>query len=117
MSLFRQCLASIDNCIRDTAISKEKIDDIILVGGPSKIPKIQEMIKDFFGGKELNIELNLDEAIAFGAAIQAAIMTNVNSREIEKFVLWEAIPFSLGVEIVGGVMTVLIPRNSTIACK
>ena len=74
-------------------MTKSQIDEIILVGGSSRIPKIHQMVEEFFNGKEINKGWNCEEASAFGAAIQAAIMTNVNSREIEKFVLWEAIPF------------------------
>ena len=117
MDLFKKCIPPIDNALKDAKMTKSQIDEIILVGGSSRIPKIHQMVEEFFNGKEINKGWNCEEASAFGASIQAAIMTNVNSREIEKFVLWEAIPFSLGVEIVGGVMTVLIPRNSTIACK
>ena len=98
-------------------MSKSQIDEIVLVGGSSRIPKIQQMVQEFFNGKELNKTINLDEAVVYGAAIQVANMTNVKDEIIENFSLVDVTPFSLGIETIGGVMDVLIPRNSTLPTK
>ena len=98
-------------------MSKSGIDEIVLVGGSSRIPKIQQMVQEFFNGKELNKTINLDEAVVYGAAIQVANMTNVKDEILENFSLLDVTPFSLGIETIGGVMDVLIPRNSTLPTK
>ena len=98
-------------------MSKSQIDEIVLVGGSSRIPKIQQMVQEFFNGKELNKTINLDEAVVYGAAIQVANMTNVKDEILENFSLLDVTPFSLGIETIGGVMDVLIPRNSTFPTK
>ena len=98
-------------------MSKSGIDEIVLVGGSSRIPKIQQMVQEFFNGKELNKTINLDEAVVYGAAIQVANMTNVKDEILENFSLLDVTPFSLGIETIGGVMDVLIPRNSTLPNK
>ena len=117
MDLFYKCISSIENALKDAKMSKNQIDDIILVGGSSHIPKIQEMIKKYFDGKKLNIEPNPKEAVAYGAAIQAAIMTNVQDDNIERLILIDMEPYSLGIETTGGVMNVIIPKNSALPCK
>ena len=117
MDLFKKCIPPLEQVLKDAKMDKSKIDEVILVGGSTRIPKIQSMLKEFFNGKELNIELNPDEAIAFGASIQAAVMTNVKDENLERIILLDVNPFSLGIETVGGVMNVFIPRNSTIPCK
>ena len=98
-------------------MSQSGIDEIVLVGGSSRIPKIQQMVQEFFNGKELNKTINLDEAVVYGAAIQVANMTNVKDEILENFSLLDVTPFSLGIETIGGVMDVLIPRNSTLPTK
>ena len=117
MDLFKKCMPPLENVIKDAKMSKSQIDEVVLVGGSTRIPKIQSMVQEFFNGKEPNKGINPDEAVAYGAAVQAAIMTNVKDENIEKLILLDVTPLSLGIETVGGVMTVLIPRNSTIPCK
>ena len=115
--LFIKCKLPLENVLKDAHMTKDQIDEIILVGGSSQIPKIKEMIQEFFNGKNLNTELNPKEPVVCGAAIQAAVMTNVKDESVERVILLDVTPFSLGVETIGGVMTVFIPRNSTIPCK
>ena len=117
MDLFKKCIPPLENVIKDGNMSKSQVHEIVLVGGSTRIPKIQQMVQEFFNGKEPNKSINPDEAVAYGAAVQAAIMTNVKDENIEKLVLLDVTPLSLGIETVGGVMTVLIPRNSTIPTK
>ena len=117
MDLFKKCMPPLENVIKDAKMSKSQIDEVVLVGGSTRIPKIQSMVQEFFNGKEPNKGINPDEAVAYGAAVQAAIMTNVKDENIEKLILLDVTPLSLGIETVGGVMTVLIPRNSTIPTK
>jgi len=117
LDLFKKCLPPLEQVLKDAKMTQSQIDEVILVGGSSRIPKIQSMLQEFFNGKELNKEFNPDEAVAYGAAIQAAVMTNIKDESIERLMLLDVNPFSLGIETVGGVMTVFIPRNSTIPCK
>jgi len=117
MDLFQKCIHSLENVIKDAKMSKSGIHDVVLVGGSTRIPKIQQMVQEFFNGKEPNRSINPDEAVAYGAAIHAAVITNVKDENIEKLILLDVTSFSLGTETVGGVMTVLIPRNSTIPNK
>ena len=114
---FRNCLKPVEKVLRDAKVSKNKIDDVVLVGGSTRIPKIQSMLQDFFNGKELKKNLNPDEAVAFGAAVQGAVLTNVKDKKIKDVVLLDVAPLSLGIETAGGVMTSLIKRNTTIPCK
>lgn len=111
MDLFQRFSYPLENVLKYANKSKTQINEIILVGGSTRIPKIQEMIKEFFNGKDIYKGLNPDEAIAYGAAIQAAIKMKIKDEKIENILLINAIPFSLGIETVGGVMTVIIPRN------
>ena len=117
MDLFKKCMPPLENVIKDAKMSKSQVHDVVLVGGSTRIPKIQQMVQEFFNGKEPNKSINPDEAVAYGAAVQAAIITNVKDENIEKLILLDVTPLSLGIETVGGVMTVLIPRNSTIPTK
>ena len=117
MDLFKKCIPPLENVLKDSKMSKSQIHDVVLVGGSTRIPKIQQMVQEFFNGKEPNKSINPDEAVAYGAAVQAAIITNVKDENIEKLILLDVTPLSLGIETVGGVMTVLIPRNSTIPTK
>lgn len=114
MDLFRGCLEPVEQVLRDAKIDKSKVDEVVLVGGSTRIPKVQQMLQDFFNGKELNKSINPDEAVAYGAAVQAAILAGKKGKQLDQIVLLDVAPLSLGVETAGGVMSVLIPRNTTI---
>ena len=107
----------LENVLKDAKMSKSEIDEEVLVGGSTRIPKIQSMAKEYFNGKEPNKGINPDEAVSYGEAVKAAIMTNVKDENIEKLILLDLASLSLGIETAGGVMTVLIPRNTTIPSK
>jgi len=115
--LFKQTLDPVRSALIDAKLDKSKIDEIVLVGGSTRIPKIQQMLKDLFGGKSLNHSINPDEAVAYGAAVQAAILTGNNDDAVKDVLLIDVTPLSLGIETAGGVMTKLIERNSTIPTK
>ncbi len=117
MDLFRKTMEPVEKVLKDAKMSKNDINEIVLVGGSTRIPKIQQLLSDFFNGKELSKSINPDEAIAYGATVQAAILTNVKSNKISDLLLLDVAPLSLGIETAGEVMTVLIPRNSTIPCN
>lgn len=117
MDLFKKCIQPLENSLKDAKLSKSDIHDIVLVGGSSRIPKVCQMVQEFFNGKELNRSINPDEAVACGAAIQAAIITNVDDKIINGMTVVDIAPLSLGIETIGGIMTVLIPRNSVIPTK
>ena len=115
--IFEKITPLLENTLKAAKMTKEQIDEIILIGGSSRIPKIQSILKEFFNGKELNQSLNPEEAVAMGAAIDAAIMTSVKGEKIEKLILMDVVIFSIGIETVGGVMNVLIPRNSNLPLR
>lgn len=117
MDLFRSTLAPVEKALNDAKMDKAKIHDVVLVGGSIRIPKIQKMLQDFFCGKPLNLSINPDEAVAYGAAVQAAILTGDTSSQIQDVLLVDVAPLSLGIETAGGVMTKIVERNSRIPCK
>jgi L1 cell adhesion molecule like protein len=116
-SLFRKCMAPVEQVLRDSKMSKSDVHEIVLVGGSSRIPRVQQLLKDFFNGKELCQSINPDEAVAYGAAVQGAILGGVKSEKTDGLILLDVTPLSLGIETAGGVMTPLIKRNTTIPTK
>jgi heat shock 70kDa protein 1/2/6/8 len=112
--IFRRTLEAVEKAMRDSKMSKKDIDEIVLVGGSTRIPKVQSLLQDFFNGKELCKSINPDEAVAFGACIQAAILSGQGNEATKELLLLDVIPLSLGIETAGGVMTKIIERNTTI---
>jgi len=114
---FRNTLIPVEKVLRDAGVSKSQVDEIVLVGGSTRIPKVQQLVKEFFNGKEPCKSINPDEAVAFGAAVQAAILAGTNNDATKDILLIDVTPLSLGIETAGEVMTKIIERNSTIPCK
>ena len=115
--LFENFVPCLENLLKDAKMKKEEINEILLIGGSTRIPKIQSILRDFFNGKKLNNSLNPEENVAYGAAIQAAVSGNYKDEFIENLILLKVIPISLGFEGEGGVMNIILPRNNTIPCK
>merc|ERR1712227_892701 len=117
MDLFRKCMPPVENVLKDANMSKGQVHEVVLVGGSTRIPKIQDLLSEFFNGKTLNKTINPDEAVAYGAAVQAAILNGDQSETVKDLLLLDVVPLSCGIETAGGVMTNLIPRNTTIPTK
>lgn len=118
MDYFRKCMDPVERVLRDSKLSKSQIDEVVLVGGSTRIPKVQQMLSDFFGGKELCRNINPDEAVAYGATVQAALLSgNQHSEALKDLLLIDVTPLSLGLETSGAVMTTVIPRNTTVPVK
>jgi len=117
IDLFRKTLDPVEKVLLDAKLNKTQIDEIVLVGGSTRIPKIKQLLSDYFGGKKLNESVNPDEAVAIGATIQAAILSGTSDETLDAIVLIDVTPLSLGLETAGGIMTNIIDRNHTIPCK
>merc|ERR1712038_2216845 len=118
MDYFKKCMDPVEKVLRDAKIAKGSVDEIVLVGGSTRIPKIQKMLSEFFNGREPCKSINPDEAVAFGATVQAVILSGADkSEKLSELLLLDVTPLSLGLETAGGVMTTLIKRNTTVPAK
>ena len=117
IDLFRNCMGPVEKVLKDAGMDKASIDEVVLVGGSTRIPKVQQLISDYFNGKELCKSINQDEAVAYGAGVQAFLLCGGKSEKTNELLLLDVAPLSMGIETAGGVMTSLIPRNTTIPTK
>ncbi|XP_073310148.1 heat shock cognate 70 kDa protein-like [Primulina huaijiensis] len=117
MDLFKKCIQHVEECLNDAKMDKNSVHDVVLVGGSTRIPKVQQMLQDFFNGKELCKSIHPDEAVASGAAIQAALLAGQGNADVQGILLCEVTPLSLGIHVEGGEMSVIIPRNTAIPTK
>jgi L1 cell adhesion molecule like protein len=115
--LFKKALAPVDQVMKDAKMSKDQVHEIVLVGGSTRVPKLQQLLKEYFNGKELCQSVNPDEAVAYGAAVQGAVLGGVKDEKLESLIVLDVTPLTLGIETSGNIMTPLIKRNSTIPCK
>ncbi|CAI8612057.1 unnamed protein product [Vicia faba] len=116
MNLFEKCIDTVNSCLVDAKMDKSSIDDVVLVGGSSRIPKVKQLLQDFFEGKELCKSINPDEAVAYGAAVQAALLSE-GSKNVPILMLRDVTPLSLGISKTGYIMSVVIPRNTSVPFK
>ncbi|KAL2329580.1 hypothetical protein Fmac_017161 [Flemingia macrophylla] len=116
MELFEECMETVEKCLTDAKMEKSSVDDVVLVGGSSRIPKVQQLLQDFFNRKDLCKSINPDEAVAYGAAVQAALLSE-GVTNVPNLVLLDVTPLSLGVSLQGDIMSVVIPRNATVPVK
>jgi len=114
---FRKTLKHVQIVLKDSGLKKNQVDEVVLVGGSTRIPKVQQLVKDFFNGKEPNKGIHPDEAVAFGATVQGGILSTDDNEKLNDLLLLDVTPLSLGIETVGGVMTKLIEKNSVIPTK
>ncbi|CAA0832132.1 Probable mediator of RNA polymerase II transcription subunit 37c [Striga hermonthica] len=114
MDLFKKCVEPVESCLRDAGVDKTVIHEVVLVGGSTRIPKVQQMLQFIFEGKELCRSINPDEAVAYGAAVQAAVLSGIKDNKVRDLVLLDVTPLSLGIDSLGDVMSFVVPRNTTI---
>merc|ERR1712179_314744 len=114
---FRNCITPVEKVLKDSGIAKSQVHEIVLVGGSTRIPKGQTLISEYFNGKQPTKSINPDEAVAYGAAVQAAILSGASNEATKDILLIDVTPLSLGIETAGEVMTKIIERNSTIPCN
>ncbi|CAH1432934.1 unnamed protein product [Lactuca virosa] len=117
MSFFTECIKQVEKCLVDANLNKGSVDEVILVGGSTRIQKVQSMLQEFFDGKELCKSINPDEAVAYGAAVMASNLCGQANKMIKELVLLDVTPLSLGTEVDGDIMSVIIPRNTPIPTK
>ena len=115
MDLFKRTLKPVEQVLKDAKVKKNEIDDIVLVGGSTRIPKVQAMLEEYFNGKKVSKNINPDEAVAFGAAVQGGVLSGAEGTK--EVILMDVNPLTLGIETTGGVMTKLVPRGTSIPTR